>query len=69
MLILNTKRYAEIKKMNIEIMFKDFSKDVFSNVMLTSFEWGITPINDGDNLYGPEPFSIFQFGKYDTLTM
>ena len=55
--------------MNSEIMFKDFSKDVFSNVMLTSFEWGITPINDGDNLYGPEPFSIFQFGKYDTFTI
>ena len=55
--------------MNSEIMFKDFSKDVFSNVMLTSFEWGITPINDGDSLYGPEPFSIFQFGKYDTFTI
>ena len=63
------KRYIENKSTKSEIMVNTFSEIVFSKVMFTLFEYGITPINDGDILYGPEPFSIFQFGKYDTFIM
>ena len=59
----------KIKKTIIEKNDRTFSIEVFLKFISTSLLYGITAMNDGEILYGPEPFSIFQFGKYDTFTM
>ena len=53
----------KIKKTIIEKNDRTFSIEVFLKFISTSLLCGITAMNDGEILYGPEPFSIFQFGK------